>query len=120
MESGRVYGSGGGVAWTDRCRLCQVKVSTDTWAQNPETGEQGLRSTTVTRDNYDPSGDAADVRWGWDPAGCDWHRADPRYPVQAVCDPDITLEVTDPEDADTWRAPAERDQCAACEEAAEA
>jgi hypothetical protein len=43
-ENPGVHGHGGGVLITEVCRHCGCKRVTDTWAQNPTTGEQGLRS----------------------------------------------------------------------------
>jgi hypothetical protein len=39
-----VYGHGGGVTIHEVCTHCGCHKHTDTWAQNPETGEQGLTS----------------------------------------------------------------------------
>lgn len=39
-----VWGKGGGVVIHEVCRHCGCLRTTDTWAQNPHTGEQGLRS----------------------------------------------------------------------------
>lgn len=39
---GDVWGSGGGVAWTDTCERCGLRYHRNTWAQDSETGEQGL------------------------------------------------------------------------------
>ena len=41
-----VVANGGGVIEQDECRVCNLVCETDTWAQDPATGEQGL--TTVT------------------------------------------------------------------------
>ena len=41
-DEGTVRGSGGGVAWTDTCTRCGLRYHRDTWAQDNETGEQGL------------------------------------------------------------------------------
>lgn len=41
-----VWASGGGVAIHEVCRHCGCARITDTWAQRPDTGEQGLRSVT--------------------------------------------------------------------------
>lgn len=49
--AGQPWGSGGGVKYTDRCALCGLSVTVDTWAHNPATGEEGLRSVS-----YDPRG----------------------------------------------------------------
>lgn len=43
-ENPGVHGNGGGVIITEVCRHCGTKRVTDTWAQNPDTGEQGLES----------------------------------------------------------------------------
>lgn len=39
-------GNGGGVICVDKCRHCNWQRTTDTWAQNPQTGEQGLASVS--------------------------------------------------------------------------
>lgn len=39
-----VWGNGGGVIITEVCARCGWYCVTDTWAQDPETGEQGLTS----------------------------------------------------------------------------
>jgi hypothetical protein len=39
-----VQGHGGGVMVYETCRHCGVERVTDTWAQRPDTGEQGLLS----------------------------------------------------------------------------
>jgi len=39
-----VFGSGGGVVITEHCRHCGTYREIDTWAQDPQTGTQGLRS----------------------------------------------------------------------------
>jgi hypothetical protein len=41
-----VRGNGGGVIVTEQCTHCGLKRYTNTWAQNPATGEQGLESVT--------------------------------------------------------------------------
>lgn len=43
-ENPGVFGHGGGVIIMEVCRHCGGYRITDTWAQNPETGEQGLTS----------------------------------------------------------------------------
>jgi hypothetical protein len=43
-ENPGVYGHGGGVVTTRVCKHCGTYRIADTWAQNPETGEQGLWS----------------------------------------------------------------------------
>lgn len=48
-ESPGVYGHGGGVTIREVCMHCGCGRLTDTWAQDPSTGEQGLTSVS-----YDP------------------------------------------------------------------
>jgi hypothetical protein len=43
-ENPGVWGNGGGVIIREVCKHCGVKRVTNTWAQNPCTGEQGLTS----------------------------------------------------------------------------
>lgn len=43
-ENPGVQGHGGGVICHEVCRYCGCLRTTDTWAQNPETGKQGLTS----------------------------------------------------------------------------
>jgi len=43
-ENPGCWGHGGGVIMREVCAHCAYYRETDTWAQNPETGEQGLRS----------------------------------------------------------------------------
>ena len=40
----RIQTHGGGVIFTEVCKHCGCRLATDTWAQDPETGTQGLRS----------------------------------------------------------------------------
>lgn len=51
-ENPGVHGKGGGVVVTEVCRHCGCKRVTDTWAQNPSTGEQGLESVEYEEDAY--------------------------------------------------------------------
>lgn len=51
-ENPGVYGHGGGVTIQEVCMRCGCGKLTDTWAQDPETGEQGLRSVTYEPDKY--------------------------------------------------------------------
>ncbi len=51
-ENPGVHGHGGGVIITEVCRHCGCKRVTDTWAQNPVTGEQGLRSVSYEEEAY--------------------------------------------------------------------
>lgn len=48
-ENPGVWGKGGGVIITECCMRCGCKRTTDTWAQRPDTGEQGL-----TEVSYEP------------------------------------------------------------------
>lgn len=43
-EQESVWGHGGGVIITDKCRHCGLKKVLDTWAMDRENGEQGLES----------------------------------------------------------------------------
>jgi hypothetical protein len=51
-ENPGVHGHGGGVVIAEVCARCGCKRVTDTWAQNPETGEQGLHSVAYEEDAY--------------------------------------------------------------------
>jgi len=51
-ENASVLGHGGGVIITDECANCGLIRVIDTWAQDPVTGEQGLRSTAYEKDVY--------------------------------------------------------------------
>jgi hypothetical protein len=51
-ENPGVWGHGGGVTITEVCMHCGCERFTDTWAQNPETGEQGLTSVAYTENKY--------------------------------------------------------------------
>ena len=53
-ENPGCWGHGGGVIYTEVCLHCGAYRETDTWAQDRETGEQGLRSVTY-RDADDES-----------------------------------------------------------------
>lgn len=48
-----VWGHGGGVIITEACLRCGTKRTTDTWAQDPSTGEQGLTSVRYEAGAYD-------------------------------------------------------------------
>lgn len=55
---GDVWGSGGGVAWTDRCIRCGLQYHRDTWAQDLETGQQGLfEERYEVAEHWTPEGD---------------------------------------------------------------
>jgi hypothetical protein len=51
-ENPGVQGHGGGVIIHEVCLHCGCERVTDTWAQNPETGEQGLRSVAYEEGKY--------------------------------------------------------------------
>ena len=51
-ENPGVIGHGGGVKIHEVCRHCGTHMHTNTWAQRPDTGEQGLRSI-----RYEPADD---------------------------------------------------------------
>lgn len=60
-ENTGVFGHGGGVVITAHCAHCGLYRETDTWAQDPETGEQGLRAI-----RYREADDASiDYTWAW-------------------------------------------------------
>lgn len=48
-ENPGVRGNGGGVIAREVCAHCGAYRVTDTWAQDPETGEQGLRSVSYEK-----------------------------------------------------------------------
>lgn len=56
-ENPGVFGSGGGVIIREVCACCGRYRVTNTWAQRPDTGEQGLREV-----RYEPA-DAASLEW---------------------------------------------------------
>lgn len=49
-ENPGVWGHGGGVVITEVCSHCGLRRITDTWAQDPTDGEQGLTSVEYGRD----------------------------------------------------------------------
>lgn len=51
-ENPGVFGSGGGVKIHEVCVHCGCERVTDTWAQNPSNGEQGLRSVAYDAHKY--------------------------------------------------------------------
>lgn len=46
------WGHGGGVIISEVCPHCGCKRVTDTWAQRPDTGEQGLRSVSYEEEAF--------------------------------------------------------------------
>ena len=46
----RASGHGGGVVVTHTCRTCGLTRTIDTWAQRPDTGEQGMHSVSYSRE----------------------------------------------------------------------
>jgi hypothetical protein len=57
-----VFGHDGGVIIREVCRHCAAYRVTDTWAQNPATGEQGLESVTYEEADEDSRAWAASCR----------------------------------------------------------
>jgi hypothetical protein len=51
-ENPGVVGSGGGVRGRDVCLLCGLAKNWDSWAQRPDTGEQGLDSVEYVQGAY--------------------------------------------------------------------
>jgi len=51
-ENPGVWGHGGGVIITEVCMNCGCARITDTWAQNPSNGDQGLRSVEYEEGKY--------------------------------------------------------------------
>lgn len=52
-ENPGVHGHGGGVIIEQVCMSCGTKRTTDTWAQRPDTGEQGLESVSYEEGYYE-------------------------------------------------------------------
>lgn len=51
-ENPGVFGHDGGLLINEVCLHCGLARQTDTWAQNPETGEQGLVSVRYEKNKY--------------------------------------------------------------------
>lgn len=51
-ENPGVWGHGGGVRINEVCASCGLLRVTDTWAQNPDTGEQGLQSVEYHKEGH--------------------------------------------------------------------
>ena len=105
-----VWGHGGGVIVTEQCSHCGLQMVTDTWAQNPETGIQGLRSVS-----YDASEQNTSARL---PDGYTLARAQGR--PGATCAQEYVWVVTDGGDGwvysgarwgDAMTAAADADGC---------
>ncbi len=62
-----VSGHGGGVIVTSTCKHCKLHRTTDTWAQNMATGEQGLASVkyddSEQHDSFDGGPEASGSEW---------------------------------------------------------
>lgn len=56
-----VFGSGGGVLVLEACITCGCGRATDTWAQDPVDGEQGLRAVRYEPDAYVVDGHEAEA-----------------------------------------------------------
>jgi len=52
-ENPGVWGHGGGVIIHEACLRCGCRRTTDTWAQRPDTGQQGLTEVRYEADYYD-------------------------------------------------------------------
>lgn len=61
-ENPGVWGSGGGVIIQECCMLCGCEKVTDTWAQNPNNGEQGLTSVQYEESKYVDEVNARHIR----------------------------------------------------------
>ena len=48
-ENPGVWGNGGGVIIHEVCQTCGVHRHTNTWAQNPVNGKQGLESVSYSK-----------------------------------------------------------------------
>jgi len=48
-----VEGHGGGTVSTEVCLICGCGCTTDSWAQRPDTGEQGLHSLCYVEEEFD-------------------------------------------------------------------
>lgn len=51
-ENPGVWGNGGGIVMRLACLRCGCGSTVDTWAQDPQTGEQGLTSTSYAEGHY--------------------------------------------------------------------
>lgn len=69
-ENPGVWGHGGGVIILEVCIQCGCERTTDTWAQNPETGEQGLTSVSYEPGKYAEEVAAAQALKEVEAAGC--------------------------------------------------
>lgn len=66
-ENPGVQGHGGGVIYKEICKHCGYLKVTDTWAQNPENGQQGLTSIRYEKDHeYLESWSEWKELWGGD------------------------------------------------------
>ncbi len=57
-ENPGVFGHGGGVIMQEVCMRCGCGKKTDTWAQNPSNGVEGLTSVSYEEDRYTAEVDA--------------------------------------------------------------
>lgn len=46
------WGHGGGVVYHEVCMRCGLTRTTDTWAQRPDNGEQGLTAVSYDADKF--------------------------------------------------------------------
>lgn len=72
-----VWGSGGGVIVKEVCLHCGCGKTTNTWAQNPSNGVQGLTSISYEEGEYSdyvPSPEVLEAYSRTDPSACDTAR----------------------------------------------
>jgi hypothetical protein len=92
-ENPGVWGKGGGIVAEEVCMRCGCSRTTDTWAQDPETGAQGLESHSYEAGKY-----ADEVREGARKAALDAAEAALReggYDSRRRDDGDVALSVSD-------------------------
>lgn len=66
---GSLRGHGGGVRYSEACEICGLGKHVDTWAQRPDTGEQGFHSIGYEAELIEPN-PSAQYRVAVDGAGC--------------------------------------------------
>lgn len=65
-ENPGVQGHGGGVIIREVCVICGCERTTDTWAQRPDTGEQGLTSVSYEPGAHEIDNTLDAIRWDGD------------------------------------------------------
>jgi hypothetical protein len=99
-ENPGVWGSGGGVIIHEVCVICGCGRTTDTWAQNPANGEQGLTSVSYEVGEYADEVERLRALSEVAGAGCDRAQA-AAAEILAVCRDDH--RVVEAEDQDRAR-----------------